>query len=195
MATLVVHTQGAAPSFVPLIKPLTTLAAAADSDVRVPDLRGVVAIQFDGESFIATALEGAHLVVNGKRRGQHTLADGDTMELGGTQTEFNAQITERRPGEMLAWQAIDGPRLAEKVTFQQLSDSNTRIIAELDIDARQLMPFEAAEPDSLNRRLKADLTGLKQYVEYGATMSGGQSILGTGTSRGYLPDDAFNDEY
>ena len=77
----------------------------------------------------------------------------------------------------------------------QLSDSNTRIIAELDIDARQLMPFEAAEPDSLNRRLKADLTGLKQYVEYGATMSGGQSILGTGTSRGYLPDDAFNDEY
>jgi len=117
------------------------------------------------------------------------------MELGGTQTEFNAQITERRPGEMLAWQAIDGPRLAEKVTFQQLSDSNTRIIAELDIDARQLMPFEAAEPDSLNRRLKADLTGLKQYVEYGATMSGGQSILGTGTSRGYLPDDAFDDEY
>ena len=84
MATLVVHSEGAAPSFVPLVKPLTTLAAAADSDVRVPDLRGVVAIQFDGESFIATALEGAHLVVNGKRRGQHTLADGDTMELGGT---------------------------------------------------------------------------------------------------------------
>ena len=90
MATLVVHAEGAAPSFVPLVKPLTTLAAAADSDVRVPDLRGVVAIQFDGESFIATALEGAHLVVNGKRRGQHTLADGDTMELGGTQLVFQS---------------------------------------------------------------------------------------------------------
>src|SRR5437870_11895910 len=90
MATLVVHAEGAARSFVPLVKPLTTLAAAPDSDVRVPDLRGVVAIQFDGESFIATALEGAHLVVNGKRRGQHTLADGDTMELGGTQLVFQS---------------------------------------------------------------------------------------------------------
>ena len=95
MATLVVHSQGAAPSFVPLVKPLTTLAAAPDSDVRVPDLHGVVAIQFDGESFIATALEGAHLLVNGKKRGQHTLTDGDTLQLGATQLIF--QSGERIP--------------------------------------------------------------------------------------------------
>ncbi|TMB25090.1 MAG: sigma-54-dependent Fis family transcriptional regulator [Deltaproteobacteria bacterium] len=95
MATLVVHAAGAAPSFVTLVKPLTTLAAAPDSDVRVPNLRGVVAIEFDGESFTATALEGAQLVVNGKRRGKHTLADGDTMELGSTQLVF--QSGERVP--------------------------------------------------------------------------------------------------
>ena len=95
MATLVVHAAGASPSFVPLIKPLTTLAAAPDSDVRVPELRGVVAIEFDGESFTATALEGAQLVVNGKRRGRHRLADGDTMELGSTQLVF--QSGERVP--------------------------------------------------------------------------------------------------
>ena len=95
MATLVVHAAGAAPSFVTLVKPLTTLAAAPDSDVRVPNLRGVVAIEFDGESFTATALEGAQLVVNGKRRGQHRLADGDTMELGSTQLVF--QSGERVP--------------------------------------------------------------------------------------------------
>jgi transcriptional regulator with GAF, ATPase, and Fis domain len=95
MATLVVHTEGAAPAFVPLVKPLTTLAAAADSDVRVPDLRGVVAIQYDGESFTATALEGAHLVVNGRKRGQHTLEDGDTLQLGATQLVF--QSGERVP--------------------------------------------------------------------------------------------------
>src|SRR5258705_130273 len=104
MATLVVHAEGAAPAFVPLVKPLTTLASAPDSDVRVPDLRGVVAIQFDGESFMATALEGAQLVVNGRKRGQHTLTDGDTIQLGTTQLVFQsgervavpAQI--RRPG-------------------------------------------------------------------------------------------------
>ena len=118
MATLVVHAQGAAPSFVPLVKPLTTLAAAADSDVRVPDLRGVVAIQFDGQSFIATALEGAHLVVNGRKRGQHTLTDGDTIQLGSTQLVFQsgeriavpAQI--RRPGSA-APESLATTRLAE----------------------------------------------------------------------------------
>jgi transcriptional regulator with GAF, ATPase, and Fis domain len=118
MATLVVHAQGAAPSFVPLVKPLTTLAAAADSDVRVPDLRGVVAIQFDGQSFIATALEGAHLVVNGRKRGQHTLTDGDTIQLGSTQLVFQsgervavpAQI--RRTGSA-APESLATTRLAE----------------------------------------------------------------------------------
>jgi transcriptional regulator with GAF, ATPase, and Fis domain len=118
MATLVVHAQGAAPSFVPLVKPLTTLAAAADSDVRVPDLRGVVAIQFDGQSFIATALEGAQLVVNGRKRGQHTLTDGDTIQLGTTQLVFQsgervavpAQI--RRPGSV-APESLATTRLAE----------------------------------------------------------------------------------
>ncbi|HZX96282.1 MAG TPA: sigma 54-interacting transcriptional regulator [Myxococcales bacterium] len=91
MAALLV-TQGAdeAPSAVALVKALTTIAAAPDSDVRVADLRGVVAIQFDGQSFTATALEGAQLVVNGKKRGQHTLADGDTLQLGSTHLVFQA---------------------------------------------------------------------------------------------------------
>ncbi|HTO97231.1 MAG TPA: sigma 54-interacting transcriptional regulator [Myxococcales bacterium] len=100
MATLVVHTEGAAPAFVPLVKPLTTLAAAADSDVRVPDLRGVVAIQHDGQSFIATALEGAHLVVNGRKRGQHTLEDGDTLQLGNTQLVFQSGERASAPAQV-----------------------------------------------------------------------------------------------
>src|SRR5436305_12754464 len=48
------------------------------------------------------------------------------MELGGTQTEFNAQITARRPGEMLAWQATDRPRPAEQVTFRPPPDRQSR---------------------------------------------------------------------
>ncbi|HYS10724.1 MAG TPA: sigma 54-interacting transcriptional regulator [Myxococcales bacterium] len=119
MATLVVHAEGEAPSFVPLVKPLTTLAAAADSDVRVPDLRGVVAIQFDGESFMATALEGAQLVINGKRRGQHILADGDTIQLGNTQLVFQSgdrathPTAVRHTGAPPAPESLATTRLAE----------------------------------------------------------------------------------
>jgi uncharacterized membrane protein len=107
------------------------------------------------------------------------------MDLGGTQTEFNARITERRPGELLAWQAVDGPQLAEKVTFEDISDTQCRIIAELNIDAKQLMPSDKHAKESLNRRLKADLTGLKAYVEQGGIAGyddGG--ILGFGGAAG-----------
>jgi ribosome-associated toxin RatA of RatAB toxin-antitoxin module len=102
------------------------------------------------------------------------------MDLGGAQTEFNARITERRPGELLAWQAVDGPKLAEKVTFQELSDDRCRIIAELDIDAKQLMPNDRHANESLNKRLKADLTGLKEYVEQGGIAGYDGGILGYG---------------
>ena len=100
MATLVLHADGAPSSYFPLVKPLTTLAAGAESDLRVEGLRGVVAIQFDGSAFTATALEGAPLLVNGKKRGQHTLADGDTLQLGETQIVFQAEDRIPTPAEV-----------------------------------------------------------------------------------------------
>jgi hypothetical protein len=102
MATLVVHAKGAPPARYPLVKPLTSVGAGAESDLRVPDVRGVVAIQFDGSNFTATALEGAALVVNGKKRGQHTLSDGDTLQLGATQLVFQSADRIPTPAEGIA---------------------------------------------------------------------------------------------
>jgi uncharacterized membrane protein len=104
------------------------------------------------------------------------------MDLGGRQREFDAQITDQRPGELLAWTAVDGPRLTEKVMFQQLADNKCRIIAELDIDAQQLMPSDAHAQETLDRRLKADLSGLKTYVEAG--LMGASAPLPTSSKRG-----------
>jgi len=113
------------------------------------------------------------------------------MDLDGRQTEFNARVTERRPGELLAWQAVDGPHLSKKVTFQRLAEDRTRIIAELDIDAKQLVPSEAHAQESLNRRLKADLSGLKEYVEHGT----GAGILGTAAGKGHTVDYGMDHGY
>jgi uncharacterized membrane protein len=101
------------------------------------------------------------------------------MDLAGTRAEFDARITEQRPGELVTWQAAisdpahvpargEGAQLCETVRLEALSDSKTRVIAELQIDAEQLMPSEAHAQDVLNRRLKADLRGFKKYVERSA---------------------------
>ena len=100
MATLVVHITGTQPSYFPLVKPLTTVSSGADSDLRIPDLRGVIAIQFDGAEFTATALEGAQLHVNGKKRGQQQLSDGDTLQLGEAQLVFQAADRIPTPAEV-----------------------------------------------------------------------------------------------
>jgi transcriptional regulator with GAF, ATPase, and Fis domain len=90
MAFLVLQLPGAGQASVPLVKALTTVGAAADSDVRVEEIRGVVAIQFDGSGYMATALEGAPLVVNGKKRDRAHLSDGDALQLGRTRLVFHA---------------------------------------------------------------------------------------------------------
>jgi transcriptional regulator with GAF, ATPase, and Fis domain len=90
VASLVVHPPHAAPATVALVKPLTTLSAGMESDVRIDEVRGVVAIQYDGSHYTATALEGAPLIVNGKKRDRALLDDGDTLQLGRTRVVFQA---------------------------------------------------------------------------------------------------------
>ena len=108
MATLVVHTENAPPVFFPLVKPLTSVGASTDSDLRLADVRGVVAIQFDGARFTATALDGASLLVNGKKRDRHPLVDGDALQIGRTQVVFHSADGVPAPHSARATQAQSG---------------------------------------------------------------------------------------
>jgi transcriptional regulator with GAF, ATPase, and Fis domain len=101
MATLVVHAENAAPVSFPLVKPLTSVGSSADSDLRLPDVRGVVAIQFDGARFTATALDGASLLVNGKKRDRHPLGDGDALQIGKARIVFQSADRIPTPAEVL----------------------------------------------------------------------------------------------
>jgi uncharacterized membrane protein len=88
------------------------------------------------------------------------------MDLDNSHTEFKARITDRRPDELLTWQAVDGPRLVETVRFVELTDDRTRIVAELDVDAQRLLTTDTHAQEWLMRWLKADLIGLKEYIEH-----------------------------
>jgi uncharacterized membrane protein len=89
------------------------------------------------------------------------------LDLAGNRAEFDACITESRPGEFLCWEAMDGPQVSETVRLEVVDDTHTRVIAELQLDAQQLMPSEKHAGEILNRRLKADLTGFKRFLEAG----------------------------
>jgi transcriptional regulator with GAF, ATPase, and Fis domain len=160
MATLVIHPPGGSPSYLPLVKPLTTLADTSDADVRVPQLRGVVALQFDGRSCTATALEGAQLFVNGKKRGQQLLADGDSLQVGSLQITFQSiDPPPEGPRKQADPAALATQRLAEFA--QQLArepgidSALTRLLDSLVEVVRADKGFVLAMTDGVPQVLKA----------------------------------------
>ncbi|MFL5278109.1 MAG: sigma 54-interacting transcriptional regulator [Myxococcales bacterium] len=112
MATLTVHLPDAAPAHFRILKPLVSIGAAPDSDIRIPHMRGIVAVQFDGRSFTATSLEGAPLVVNGRKRDRHALDDGDTLEVSGARLVFEKVDREIASDETAAEAPTDPAALA-----------------------------------------------------------------------------------
>jgi hypothetical protein len=102
------------------------------------------------------------------------------LDIGGNRAEFDARITESRPGEFLCWEAMDGPQVIEALRLEPMAGGDmTRVIAELQIDARELMPAEEHAVEVLNRRLKADLKGFKRFCEESAARTSAESAAVT----------------
>jgi transcriptional regulator with GAF, ATPase, and Fis domain len=119
MAALLVHAPGVGPSSYALTKPLTSLGSGPDCDVRIAEMRGVVAIEFDGSGYTATALEGAPLLVNGRKRDRHPLREGDTLHLGRTRLVFQAY---ERPAAATPIPAVAGSVDAATLAVLRLSE-------------------------------------------------------------------------
>jgi uncharacterized membrane protein len=96
------------------------------------------------------------------------LSDTEThwvMDLGGQAREFDAQLTECRPDQRVAWQSTAGPLLSEAITLKKVSTDRCQIIAELEADARALLPSDAHAQEAMSQQLKTDLAQFKNYVE------------------------------
>jgi hypothetical protein len=104
------------------------------------------------------------------------------MDVDGKRREFDAQITERSLDERVSWSTMEGPLLAETITLRPMGETRTQVVAQLEADIAFLMPSDRHGQQSLNRRLKADLTTFKGLVESGAL--GARSVpLGTASSK------------
>ncbi|AEV88770.1 hypothetical protein ACWT_7761 [Actinoplanes sp. SE50] len=119
---------------------------------------------------------------------QVTTTGGDQthwiMEVDGKRREFDAQIIERSPDERVSWSTMEGPLLAETLTLRPMGETKTQIVAQLEADIAFLMPSDRHGQESLNRRLKADLTTFKGLVESGVL---GGRPMPTGASVKRLP--------
>ena len=85
--------------------------------------------------------------------------------IAGVKREFDAEITEQRPDERVAWKSTDGENQAGVVTFHRLDDENTRIMLQLEFHPEGAVEKAGDALGLISHRVKGDLERFKTFIE------------------------------
>ena len=105
-------------------------------------------------------------------------------EFGGSHHEWDAEVTEQKPDERVAWKATDGLDNAGVVTFHRIDDANTKVMVQMDFATEGIKEKIGDAVGAPAHRVKGDLGRFKEMIE----AAGGE----TGSWRGEVkrPDES-----
>ncbi len=86
-------------------------------------------------------------------------------EIGGKREEWDAEITEQRPDERVAWRSTTGAPNAGVVTFHRLSDDMTKVMLQLDYEPEGMVEKVGDALGIVERRTMGDLERFKEFIE------------------------------
>jgi uncharacterized membrane protein len=125
------------------------------------------------------------------------------VSLAGVSREYDAQIMEQRPGEVIAWQSVSGPRQAGRVSFAQLAPERTRVTLRMDFEPHGLTENVGEAVGVVASSVEGSLERFKDYIEdredaeggWHGTIADGVKVQGAGaattqTSYGSTPSSA-----
>ena len=93
-------------------------------------------------------------------------------QIGGKRHEWDAEITEQRPDQRVAWRATDGKANEGEVTFEPVDGGRTRVSLRLSYEAEGLAETLGSAVGVDSRRVKADLQRFKELIESRGQESG-----------------------
>jgi uncharacterized membrane protein len=92
--------------------------------------------------------------------------------IAGVHREFDTEISEQHPDERVAWKSTDGTTHAGVVTFHRLSDSRTRVTAQIDWQPQGVAEKVGAAVGVDDRQVKSDLQRFKEFIEHRGSETG-----------------------
>jgi len=92
--------------------------------------------------------------------------------IGGKEEQWDAEITEQKPDQRIAWKATAGKGNAGVVTFHRLDDYRTKIMLQLDWDSEGMVEALGSMLGQDSRKVKGDLDRFKELVETRGRESG-----------------------
>jgi uncharacterized membrane protein len=103
-------------------------------------------------------------------------------EIAGAKREWDAKITEQKPDDRIAWTSLDGTTNAGVVTFHRLSDAQSKVMLQLEVEPEGFVENAGAALGIIERRAEGDLRRFKEFIEqnpptgeWRGTVEGGQS--------------------
>ena len=93
-------------------------------------------------------------------------------EIAGKRDEWDAEITEQKPDERVAWTARGGKGNAGVVTFHRLSDDETRVTVQLDWQPEGMVENVGKALGFDDRQVSKDLERFKERIEARGDESG-----------------------
>ena len=86
-------------------------------------------------------------------------------EIGGVEREWDAEISEQKPDERVAWHATTGAQNAGVVTFHRLDDSRTKVMLQVEFDPEGFVEKAGDALGIVRARTKGDLSRFKDFIE------------------------------
>lgn len=96
-----------------------------------------------------------------------------TVSVGGVQREYDAQILEQRPGEVIAWQSLSGPQQAGRVSFAPVDPGRTRVTLRLDFEPHGVTENVGEAVGVVASGVEDSLERFKDYIEDRSAADGG----------------------
>lgn len=94
------------------------------------------------------------------------------VAFGGQRHEWDAEITEQKPDDRIAWTNTDGKDNAGVVTFHRIDEGVTRLMVQLDFVPEGIVEKLGDAIGSPDRRVKGDLQRFKDLIEAKGQESG-----------------------
>jgi len=88
-----------------------------------------------------------------------------TTEIGGQLREWEAEIVEQVPDQVIAWRSITGKTNDGRVMFRPLDAGRSEISVEVDYDPEGLVETVGDKLGFVDRRVEGDLERFKKFVE------------------------------
>lgn len=85
--------------------------------------------------------------------------------FGGQRHEWEAEISEQRPDQRIAWKNTAGKDNAGVVTFHRIDDEQTRVMVQMDFVPEGIVEKLGNAFGVPDRRVKGDLARFKELIE------------------------------